>query len=85
MALPSWRIGRLQISAARGKFSNAGRGRSLFNLGFLGGGKRIPLTFENHPLGSDKSTTVQAKVTSGACSSLMRPTRFYFLQFKFLF
>ena len=54
-------MARLWVRAAGA--SPALRRRSFFNLGFLsGGGGRVPLTFEGHPLGTDGRVTVQAKV-----------------------
>ena len=52
---------RLWVRAAGA--SPVRRKRSFFNLGFLsGGGERVPLTFEGHPLGTGGRVTVQAQV-----------------------
>ena len=47
---------------AQHRVNDAPHTRSLFNLSFLSGGERVPLTFVGHPLGTDKTITVQARV-----------------------
>jgi len=53
---------RSSVKSMRSSGAVRPRMRSFFNLSFLSGGERVPLTFVGHPLGTDKQITVQAKV-----------------------
>jgi len=60
---------RSSVKCMRSSGAVRPRMRSFFNLSFLSGGERVPLTFVGHPLGTDKQITVQAKVVLPANKS----------------